>query len=193
MSSPNKKYGWSNRYEINKMALPVSFDRTTNMTLNHKTPDYQYQEERRININDLRIVKSERDKKISLRPHTVNGDEIAAYNIRESIQHMKIGIKKIYEVVRGVLGLERMPVRRAEEIVYHNKFRADETPEQRLRTIEAAKRIIAKKDAQKTAENQPLRTHGGYVPPQSARNSASNVSLQEIIASKKAKRESKKF
>jgi len=161
------------------------------MKLNHETPPSKNYT-KKLNIRDLQnshsnIVSRRNTMKRPdfTNPHIKNTDEIAAYNIRQSIQNMKTNLKKIYEVVRGLFGLERMPIARAEEIIYQQKFRKDETPEQRKITIEGAKKVLAKRDAQRTAENAPL----SYMPPQTAQRSLERKSLKEIIAAKKAKRE----
>lgn len=174
------------------MTLPLNFDRSKNMKFTHENPSANH---RRLNVQDFRAQHSntisiknrfdEIDFNIKT-PYKKNDNAVVISNISNSVQSMKQSLKKIYEVVRGLFGLDKMPVKRAEEILDHQIFRKDETPEQRLMTIAGAKKILARRDAQKSAENDYL----NYIKPKSAKKSLDDMTLKEIKEMKKVNRAS---
>lgn len=162
------------------------------MKFTHENPTTNH---RRLNIRDLGS-RNDHSQKISIestefhpiQPHARKDDAVVVAKINNSTQSVKNNLKKVYEVIRGLFGLDRMPIARAEEILYHEKFRKDETPEQRLMTIAGAKKILAIRDNQIAKEKPRSRHHHDYTFPQSAQKSCNTSNLRELLARQKAKR-----
>jgi hypothetical protein len=162
------------------------------MKFTHENPTTNH---RRLNIRDLGS-RNEHSQKISIestefnpiQPHARKDDAVVVANINNSVHGMKNSLKKVYEVVRGLFGLDRMPIARAEEIVRGENFRKDETPEQLLMTIAGAKKVLAKRDAQINKEKPRSRHRHDYILPQSAQKSCNTNNLRALLA-KRAKEE----